>query len=145
MSKGQQADEIDPNSKEYLQKMMEDAENAMALENGKIFNMVRAKEFSKTLNPEKKGWAPEGPSEIMKKISELKGSIGEGPNHSNHLNHSNSFKIQEFSLENWKNSEIFNIFFQNIGEIPTKSDNKISSKSEQNPRKKLKNDDFLQN
>ena len=36
---------------------------------------------------------------------ELKGSIGEGPNHSNHSNrsnHSNSFKIQEFSLENSK-------------------------------------------
>ena len=27
---------------------------------------------------------------------ELKGSVGEGPNHSNHSNHSNSFKIQEF-------------------------------------------------
>ena len=25
--------------------------------------------------------------------AELKGSIGEGPNHSNHSNHSNSFKI----------------------------------------------------
>ena len=37
---------------------------------------------------------------------ELKGSIGEGPNHSNHSNHSNSFKIQEFSLENSKISEI---------------------------------------
>ena len=33
---------------------------------------------------------------------ELKGSIGEGPNHSNHSNHSNSFKIQEFSLENYQ-------------------------------------------
>ena len=38
---------------------------------------------------------------------ELKGSIGEGTNHSNH---SNSFKIQEFSLENSKISENFNIF-----------------------------------
>ena len=28
--------------------------------------------------------------------AELKGSIGEGPNHSNHSNHSNSFKIQKF-------------------------------------------------
>ena len=28
---------------------------------------------------------------------ELKGSIGEGPNHSNHSNHSNSFKIGIFS------------------------------------------------
>ena len=44
---------------------------------------------------------------------ELKGSIGEGPNHSNHSNrsnHSNSFKIQEFSLKNSKISENFNIF-----------------------------------
>ena len=43
----------------------------------------------------------------------LKGSIGEGPNHSNHSNHSNSFKIgifRNFSLENTKNSENFNIF-----------------------------------
>ena len=40
---------------------------------------------------------------------ELKGSIGEGPNHSNH---SNSFKIgifRNFSLENSKISENFNI------------------------------------
>ena len=45
--------------------------------------------------------------------SELKGSIGEGPNHSNHSNHSNSFKIGIFrncSLENSKISENFNIF-----------------------------------
>ena len=28
--------------------------------------------------------------------AELKGSIGEGPNHSNHSNHSNSFKIGIF-------------------------------------------------
>ena len=28
--------------------------------------------------------------------AELKGSIGEGPNHSNHSNHSNSFKIGLF-------------------------------------------------
>ena len=44
---------------------------------------------------------------------ELKGSIGEGPNHSNHSNHSNSFKIgifRNFSLENSKISENFNIF-----------------------------------
>ena len=43
----------------------------------------------------------------------LKGSVGEGPNHSNHSNHSihsNSFKIQEFSLENSKIVENFNIF-----------------------------------
>ena len=40
---------------------------------------------------------------------ELKGSIGEGPNHSNHLNHSNSFKIgifRKFSLENSKFQKI---------------------------------------
>ena len=45
--------------------------------------------------------------------AELKGSIGEGPNHSNHSNHSNSFKIgifRNFSLENSKISENFNIF-----------------------------------
>ena len=45
--------------------------------------------------------------------TELKGSIGEGPNHSNHSNHSNSFKIgifRNFSLENSKISENFNIF-----------------------------------
>ena len=45
--------------------------------------------------------------------AELKGSIGEGPNHSNHSNHSNSFKIgifRIFSLENSKISENFNIF-----------------------------------
>ena len=45
--------------------------------------------------------------------AELKGSIGEGPNHSNHSNHSNSFKIRifrDFSLENSKISENFNIF-----------------------------------
>ena len=44
---------------------------------------------------------------------ELKGSIGEGPNHSNHSNHSNSFKIgifRNFSLENSKISENFKIF-----------------------------------
>ena len=55
---------------------------------------------------------------------ELKGSISEGPNHSNHSNHpnhsnhsnhSNSFKIiigifRNFSLENSKITEIFNIF-----------------------------------
>ena len=43
-------------------------------------------------------------------LAELKGSIGEGPNHSNHSNHSNSFKIQEFSLENSNFFENFNIF-----------------------------------
>ena len=42
--------------------------------------------------------------------AKLKGSIGQGPNHSNHSNHSNSFKIQEFLLENSKISENFNIF-----------------------------------
>ena len=41
----------------------------------------------------------------------LKGSVGEGPNHSNHSNHSNSFKLgifRSFSLENSKISEKFN-------------------------------------
>ena len=41
------------------------------------------------------------------------GSIGEGSNHSNYSNHSNSFKIgnfRNFSLENSKHSEKFNIF-----------------------------------
>ena len=42
---------------------------------------------------------------------ELKGSIGEGPNHSNHSNHSNPFKIQEIRILNSKISENFNIFF----------------------------------
>ena len=45
---------------------------------------------------------PEGPIASQFE-AELKGSIGEGPNHSNHLNHSNhsnSFKIQDFFLEN---------------------------------------------
>ena len=45
--------------------------------------------------------------------AELKGSIGEGPNHSNRSNHSNSFKIgifRKFSFENSKISENFNIF-----------------------------------
>ena len=64
---------------------------------------------------------------------ELKGSIGEGPNHSNHSNrsnHSNSFKIGIFP----RNFKIFRELTQNfnifeiIGEILTK----ISSKSEQN-------------
>ena len=37
---------------------------------------------------------------------ELKGSIGEGPNHSNHSHHSNSFKIGIF-LRKFKNFNIF--------------------------------------
>ena len=36
--------------------------------------------------------------DLLRSTAELKGSIGEGPNHSNHSNHSNFFKIQEFSL-----------------------------------------------
>ena len=47
-------------------------------------------------------------SAIRWSTAELKGSIGEGPNHSNHSNHSNSFKIgifRNFSLENSKISE----------------------------------------
>ena len=45
---------------------------------------------------------------------QLKGSIGEGPNHSNFSDRNSvrilSKKIQEFSLENSKISENFNIF-----------------------------------
>ena len=50
-------------------------------------------------------------------LPELKGSIGEGPNHSNHSNHSNSFKIgifRNFTLENSEISENFNIIFLNL-------------------------------
>ena len=45
--------------------------------------------------------------------AELKGSVGEGPNHLNHSNHSNPFKIgifRNFSFENSRISENFNIF-----------------------------------
>ena len=58
-------------------------------------------------------------SMIYQYTAGLKGSIGEGPNHSIFSDRSlvrilefgqNSFKIQEFSLENSKISEIFNIF-----------------------------------
>ena len=62
----------------------------------------------------------------------LKGSIGEGPNHSNH---SNSFKIQEFSLEDSKISEILSNF-QHFLNYRRNSD-KISSKSEQKSVKKI--------
>ena len=48
----------------------------------------------------------------------MKGSIGEGPNHSNHSNHSNSFKIQEFSVEISKNSENFNIPKLTVAMVP---------------------------
>ena len=48
---------------------------------------------------------------VERQATGLKGSIGEGPNHSNHSNHSNSFKIQEFSLEIQNFRKInFNIF-----------------------------------
>ena len=50
---------------------------------------------------------PHATRQLHRHTPELKGSIGEGPNHSNH---SNSFKIQEMSLENSKISENFNIF-----------------------------------
>ena len=59
-------------------------------------------------------WARGCPSGVAPSAPELKGSIGEGPNHSNHSNHSNSFKIEifrNFSLENSKISENFNIKF----------------------------------
>ena len=49
----------------------------------------------------------------------------------------NSCTIQEFSLEN---SENFNIF-ENIGEIPTKFHQNLS----RNHQQEFKNDDFLQN
>ena len=54
--------------------------------------------------------------------AELKGSIGEGPNHSNHLNHSNhsnSFKIGIFprKLKNSENSKLSAKFRQNFIKI----------------------------
>ena len=41
-----------------------------------------------------------GPRAPPRSRPELKGSIGEGPNHSNHSNHANSFKIRKLSLDN---------------------------------------------
>ena len=58
----------------------------------------------------------------------------------------NSFKIQEFSLENSKCSEIFNINFSKIiiiGEIPTNFI-KIWAKSNENNSKILFSNEFLQ-
>ena len=60
----------------------------------------------------------------------LKGSIGEGPNHSNHSNHSNSFKLGIFGLffpRKFKISENFRKF-QHFLNYRRTSD-KISSKS----------------
>ena len=66
----------------------------------KVINLVRLR-----LKPDFKR-----EKEKLRREAELKGSVGEGPNHSNH---SNSFKIGiswNFSLEDSKISENFNIF-----------------------------------
>ena len=57
--------------------------------------------------------------------AELKGSIGEGPNHSNHSNHSNSFKIGIF-----RNFSFENFLIQKFQKISTFS--KLSAKFRQN-------------
>ena len=64
--------------------------------------------------------------------AELKGSIGEGPNHSNHSNRSNSFKIGIFTRK-FKNFRKFQHFL-NYRRIS----GKISSKSEQKSVKRIK-------
>ena len=69
--------------------------------------------------------------------AELKGSIGEGPNHSNHSNHSNrlnSFKIGIFTRK-FKNFR--KLKFQHFLNYRRNSD-KISSKSEQKSVKRIK-------
>ena len=65
--------------------------------------------------------------------AELKGSVGEGPNHSNHSNHSNSFKIGIFPRK-FKNFRNFN--FQHFLNYRRNSD-RISSKSEQKSVKRI--------
>ena len=62
----------------------------------------------------------------------LKGSIGEGPNHSNHSNHSNSFKIGIFPRK-FKNN------FRKIQHFLNyrRNSDKISSKSEQKSLKRI--------
>ena len=71
--------------------------------------------------------------------AELKGSIGEGPNHSNHSNHSNSFKIGIFPRK-FKNFRKFQHFLNY-----RRNSDKISSKSEQKSPKEFKNNECLQN
>ena len=63
--------------------------------------------------------------------AELKGSIGEGPNHSNHSNHSNSFKIGFFHRK-FKNFRKFQHFLNY-----RRNSDKISSKSEQKSVKRI--------
>ena len=48
------------------------------------------------------------PSDLWKSDAKLKGSIGEGPNHSNFSDQS-SVRIQESSAKKTNNSEMFNI------------------------------------
>ena len=62
---------------------------------------------------------------------ELKGSIGEGPNHSHHSTHSNSFKIGIFSRK-FKNFRKFQHFLNY-----RRNSDKISSKSEQKSVKRI--------
>ena len=62
---------------------------------------------------------------------ELKGSIGEGPNHSNHSNHSNSYKIGILPKK-FKNFRKFQHFL-----IYRRNSDKISSKSEQKSVKRI--------
>ena len=64
-------------------------------------------------------------------IAELKGSIGERPNHSNHSNHSNSFKIGIFPRK-FKNFGKFQHFLNY-----RRNSDKISSKSEQKSVKRI--------
>ena len=63
--------------------------------------------------------------------TELKGSIGEGPNHSNHSNRSNSFKIGIFPRK-FKNFRKFQHFLNY-----RRNSDKISSKSEQKSVKRI--------
>ena len=63
----------------------------------------------------------------------LKGSIGEGPNHSNHSNHSNSFKIGMFPRK-FKNFRKFQHFLNY-----RRNSDKISSKSEQKSVNRIQN------
>ena len=71
--------------------------------------------------------------------AELKGSIGEGPNHSNHSNHSNSFKTGIFPRK-FKNFRKFQHFLNY-----RRNSDKISSKSEQKSVERIQNNEYLQN
>ena len=86
--------------------------------------------------PKSGGNSSQGPDvEVLERrdpsSAELKGSIGEGPNHSNHSNHSNSFKIGILPRK-------FKIFrkFQHFLNYRRNSD-KISSKSERKSSKRI--------